>query len=177
MLYFLIMSQANEKAMIYCERILSMRPHSVFEVENKLKKKGFGSKCASEVIDFYKKEGWLDDTKFAKGFVEEIKNIKPMGQGLVGLRLKQRGIEEDLIEKTLEQNWNEIVEQKMLEKCFEKRNRLLPPGLSKQKRKERLVRYLAAKGFGYGMILEHWDSQAWLYQAKESILHISSLNI
>ena len=87
----------KQRAFLY----LGRRQHSTSELRTKLKQKGYETELISEVIDDLKSKNYLDDTEFAKMFVEEKLKLKLWGEQKLRSELIKRGIKSDIISDVL----------------------------------------------------------------------------
>ncbi|HAR55142.1 TPA: hypothetical protein DCR79_02550, partial [Patescibacteria group bacterium] len=81
-------------------KLLSFRPQSIFEVRQKLKAK-FDSETITQAIARLKKEGWLDDQKFAEHWVRERSQTRMRSITHLKAELIQKGIAENIIREVL----------------------------------------------------------------------------
>jgi len=135
---------------------LSYRPRSEKEVRDKLKAKQVEPHIIEKIIIKLKEKRFLNDEEFAKGWIENRNRFKPRSLRLIKIELKQKGITQDIIEKTINDkelmindldSAKELVEKKM------KRFKDLP----KQEIYQRLGRFLASKGFNWDTIKKAID--------------------
>lgn len=80
---------------------LKFRPRTIFEITEKLKSKKYSEKEIKETISVLKRNGLLDDEKFAKMWVGDRNRFKPCGNFLLKLELKKLGIDEVIIEDAI----------------------------------------------------------------------------
>ena len=91
---------------------LKFRPRSVFEIEEKLKSKKISEDEIKKVIAVLKKNGLLDDKKFAKMWVRDRNLLRPTGSYILKLELRKLGISDSDIEAALKgQNEEELAKQ------------------------------------------------------------------
>lgn len=149
-----------EKLLGNSYRFLSFRPRSEKEVreylEKKIKNEKSNLKNNKDVIDSIinklKEQKFLDDFEFAKWWIEQRSKIKPKALKFIIFELKQKGISKELIEQVLEDG-NFVIEsdfdkaKKLAEKRIERYK-----NEDKQKKYEKMVRFLASKGFNYDTI-------------------------
>ncbi|KKQ17432.1 MAG: Regulatory protein RecX [Berkelbacteria bacterium GW2011_GWA1_36_9] len=107
---------------------LKFRPRSIFEVEEKLKKKKISSEEIDKVITVLKKNQLLDDEKFAKMWVADRNLLKPTGSYLLKLELKKFGIAEEIIENALDGQ----DEEKQAKLALESKSRLKDASFEKK---------------------------------------------
>ncbi|MCP4176467.1 MAG: hypothetical protein GY756_01765 [bacterium] len=141
-----------DQALVY----LNIRMHSVYELKQKLYKKGYDknsiditiSKCSDLIL--------LDDNIFAENYLHELKT-RNIGLYKAVQMLKAKGISKDITESVTAKLYNEEDDREVILKLLEKKSRLLNINLEKKKRKEKLFRYLYSKGFSKTAIYEQID--------------------
>ena len=167
-------------------RFLSYRPRSEKEVRDRLRIKNphfaeasrgrheSGIKDLNLLIDQVilklKEYKFIDDTEFAKKWIESRLRFKPRSLRLIKLELKQKGIDAEIIEKLIADRTSQV--EKDLEsakslverKISRSRNtRLQTPrasaigGQEFGMTPEKLGRYLASKGFDWDTIKKSID--------------------
>ena len=82
-------------------RIISIRPHSAFELRRKLLAKGADRATADRVIDRLAGVDLINDGRFARDYVEFAFLRKSWGMRKVRAGLMERGIDRAVIEDTL----------------------------------------------------------------------------
>jgi regulatory protein len=141
------------KAKSYAYRLLAIRPRSIKEIKEKLKKKGFEEGLVLEVIDYLEKLDYLNDHQFASAWVNNRISTKPVGLRKLRYELKDKGIDNKIIEEALnklKENYNEYEAACDLAKSRMKK-------LSKVDRikvKRRIFDYLLRRGFSYELVCE-----------------------
>lgn len=143
-------------------KFLSYRPRSVEEVRNNLLnsrgrfksvKRNTTPEIADKIIAKLKEYKFLDDTEFVKWWIEQRTNYKPRSLRLIKMELGQKGIDKDLIEKVMEGLENKVDDLVSAKKLIERK---LPryKGLERDKKFQKIARFLASKGFSYDIIKE-----------------------
>lgn len=129
--------------------IVSRRDHSVHEMRVKLKRRGFTIEQVTATIAKLKEESLLDDERFAKVFIESVLERKAVGSRWLRAKLRQRGIEQTIIDHTLAEQLDSGNEEKVLEQAARQWQRR-----HQQVRHEyaRLARFLVSRGFSQGAI-------------------------
>ena len=126
-------------------RLLSFRPRSEKELRQRLKLKKHPAPLIEEVLDLLKRQGMLDDAKFAKLYAESRVYSRPAGKKNLELDLQRKGLPKDLIEKTIAgiQDYDEKkIARDLVFRRFQKMT-----GLSKEKKKARIFGFLKRRGF------------------------------
>ncbi len=134
-----------EKAKNYAIRYIQYRPRSEKEVFDKLKMKGFSIDNAEEIIGQLKNDGILDDEKFAKLWAEERALSKNIGRNRIKSELKQKGIDNTIIDEIIE-NIFSVYEESLLAEKFLKRK--YKQGFLREDSKK-IINALLRRGFSY----------------------------
>jgi regulatory protein len=93
--------QSSLTPLDYAYRLLARRAHSEQELADKLLTKGFTEKAVARTIARLKEQGYLNDANLA---ADQTERLRARGVGAQGIKvkLKQKGIAEQVIEQTLE---------------------------------------------------------------------------
>lgn len=130
-------------------RLLGVRPRSQKELEKRLKEKEFAPETIKKTIARIKELGYLDDKKFAKAWLEARK-FSHKGKYVVARELKQKGVAEETIKKTIS-HYTPKDEFKIATELIEKKMKSWKD-LSFWKKKEKIAKFLASRGFGWDTI-------------------------
>jgi len=139
------------KATLSSLKLLSYRARSEKEIRDRLKLKGFTERIITRVID--KLYGWdyLNDRDFARSWVKHrTTGKKPYGSKYIRYELRQKGIDEELINEVL----SKIDETKLCEKAG---NEVLKRLMKKYKDielRERIYQHLIRRGFPPNIVIE-----------------------
>ncbi len=144
----------EEKALLKAKtdalRLLSVRPRSVEELCKRLKLKRHTADIINKVMDLLKKQGLVDDEKFAKLYAESRVYSKPSGRKQLEFDLKRKGLSRDLVSKTLS-NLSDYDEKKAAKDLVAKRFERMS-GVPAEKKKGRIYGFLKRRGFGNEVI-------------------------
>lgn len=139
------------KALQKCFYWLGIRARSEKELEDKLREKGFAPKIVKQTIARLKELGYINDEEFTRLFIETRKIGRPKGRFVIQRDLKQKGISEDIIKKSLEKFYSEKEEFEaalgLAKKKFQTYGRI-----PREKRYQKLANFLANRGFGWSII-------------------------
>lgn len=130
-------------------RYLSYRPRTTREMQDYLTKKQFRQDQISSLLEKWKKEGYLDDEAFARQWVTERMNNQKKGRYLLQHELAQKGIDEAIMTRILDDIDPELERRACLAAAEKKWASLT--GLKEDKQKEKLFRYLYGRGFAYDL--------------------------
>ena len=120
-------------------------------MEDRLQRKGYKRETIEEVISFLKDKDYLNDIRFAKLWSLDRMSTRPRGKRLIRYELKNKGIDETVVDnvlKELETTYDECETARKLAQIRIKQYRELDP-LSL---KRRLYQYLQRRGFPYEVI-------------------------
>lgn len=137
-------------------RFLSYRTRSEKEVRDKLKEKQADPQVIEKIIAKLKEKKFINDEEFARMFVENRLRFKPRSLRLIQMELKQKGIDQEIIEKSLDIEGSAVNDLESAKKLVEKRIERVK-SLPKQEIYEKLGRYLASKGFNWDTIKKAID--------------------
>ena len=141
------------KSLNYSFLLLKYRPRSLLELKNRLKQKGYSLLIIDKVLAYLSENNYLNDTEFTRLFVSSCV-AKGWGQRRIDLALKHLGISEDL--RKCSTSDKEIYRNKLREILERKINRYKGQKNAYQK----IVRYLASKGFDYEDIFKELDESS-----------------
>ncbi|MBI4096709.1 MAG: regulatory protein RecX [Candidatus Levybacteria bacterium] len=170
-------------------RFLSYRPRSEKEVRDKLKiltKRHSGlsridsgvavseaerapqNDIIEKIIVKLKEKKFINDEEFARMFVENRLRFKPRSLRLIKLELKNKGIDDEIIERLVADRGSQTVgdleqAKKLVEKKMGRfRNKF---GMTREEIYQKLGRFLASKGFNWDTIKKSID---YVYETKRS---------
>ena len=130
---------------------LSYKQRSRNEIVKKLKQKKVSDNTIDEVIELLLKQKYIDDKTYAKNYIDDKINSKPIGKRLAKLKLFEKGIDKELIEETLNESYTEETETELAVRLLSKYEKKLKSD-DPLERKSKCFRYLLSKGFDYETI-------------------------
>lgn len=136
-------------------RYLGYRPRSESEVRRRLYRYGFDSECTENTMGRLKKRGLVDDSEFARFWIENRETFSPRSRKLTSLELRRKGLDSDTIERTVI-----TVEDSdsAYRAAISKVSRLASDDYNSFRK--RLGDHLLRRGFGYDVIKETVE-KAW----------------
>ncbi len=141
---YVVYSKAKDKAF----RFLGYKARTEKELKDKLNNEGYPEEIIIKIIELFKYYGYINDEIYAKGHINNRLKFKPMGKKLLKYELLKKGVDNDIIENTI--NNLEIDELDIVTKLIEKKTK--NKSEFTQKDKEKLYNYLLRKGFNYDII-------------------------
>lgn len=146
-----------QKARNYAFLLLKFRPRSEKELYQRLKKKKIDEAIIKETLSFLKDKNFIDDNYFAKAWIES-RLKKPFGLRRIKEELRFKGIDKEIISRTIEElsvNYSE--EEAVLKVAKAKLDKL--KGIAPDKAKRRVFDYLLRRGFSADIIIEVINQQ------------------
>jgi regulatory protein len=132
-------------------RYSTLRPRSRREVEIWFKKYKVHESMHDELFNKLKRLELLDDTEFAKWWIDQRTTFRPRGKRALISELRQKGIDRYIIDEVL--NSAEINEKKMAKQLLNKKEYKWER-LDKLDARKKKSDFLARKGFGWEIIKE-----------------------
>lgn len=141
-------------------RMLASRRQTASRLREKLLGKGYAPTEVDEAIDRLVELGYLDDRATAQDWARELAHHGTDSRCSALQKLLRRGVEPDLAEETLEENWGEELEQHHAQAALAKKLYARPDtDLEQPAQWQRAYQALLRKGFAPPLIqrvLEGW---------------------
>ena len=146
--------QNNNEVLKKAFDLLSRRAHSTKELRDKLYKREFSKRDIDTVIAECERLGFLNDELFANDYAAELGG---QGKGIfkIKMKLRDKGLSEDNIEKALEKIADN--EQENAENALSRKMRSLINEKDINKRRQKAYRFLAYRGFSSDIITKLMD--------------------
>lgn len=139
-------------------RLAARQAYSSGEMEALLRRKGYGEEAIREALRKLESLGYLDDRLYARLWVEGRMHARPMGRWRLKQELLQKGIDPDLVSKTLQEVLGDSDETEValhLARSWWERHP--PASRSSRDRRQHLARlagFLQRRGFNQSTIVE-----------------------
>lgn len=147
MKYFSDIERAKSRAINY----ISGKLKTKYEVRLKLKENGFAEDVIDEVLDILEKEEYLNDKVYCEIFIEDKKKLNGYGKNRIKSLLIQKGISKNIFEDFLDEfEYDEEFDNAL--KMGIKKLELLSNEEDNFKKKQKIINYLAYRGFGFDVI-------------------------
>ncbi len=125
--------------------LLALRDHSEKELLQKLRQKGFAD-GAEEATEKLKSYGYLDDSRFALRFAQELQRVKHYGKKRIEQELYRKGVNREVVSDTLEQlSFDEDALTALIERRYLRQ-------LDTEKGVQKTVAALQRMGYSFGEI-------------------------
>jgi regulatory protein len=134
----------QEVAYLRALNLLSYRPRSTAEIRQNLRRHGADEACMQQVIERLERSGLVNDTEFARLWVENRSEFRPRSQRALSYELRQRGVAAQDIEEALQPLDNqELACQAALKQARKLKD------LEWQDFRKKMYAFLARRGFSY----------------------------
>lgn len=120
--------------------LLSIRPRSEWELRDYLKRKSQSPALIDEILNRLSKLGYVNDSSFAKRWVDNRRLLKSISSLKLRAELKQKRIANEIIDKVLADN--KVDEVEVIREIIERKAKRYPD-------QQKLMQYLARQGFRY----------------------------
>jgi regulatory protein len=154
----------QERAYEQALRFLRYRPRSQAEVERYLRRKRFAEEIVTHVMARLQEAGYLDDEAFARFWVENRQRFRPRSRRALGIELRQKGVEQDIIQEVVGEQDDEEAAWQAVEARLSRWR-----GLNEEQLQRKLNDFLGRRGFAHEtiravyrrarQILRHTDDQ------------------
>ena len=134
--------------------MLSARELSEAQLRTRLKRREMDADEIDEAIARLKADRTLNDRRVARAIARMECSIKHRGRSRVLQKIRQAGIDDDTAEEAVQEVFEEVDEDAMLDKAFERRLRGKTPKELDDKGRAKIIRGLVAQGFRFEAILK-----------------------
>ncbi len=155
----ILLNEEKKKAKDRALKFLSYRDRSEQEIRTKLKDIGYYEKIIDWVIGELKRTKFLDDQRFAQSYAQTQMITRPMGEYFLKRELKQKGLDAELIEQTVEKIYEEKDQVSVAVELAQQRKKRYK-NVDEVKAKKRVSDFLLRRGFSWDVVsevMEHWD--------------------
>ena len=142
----LIKLSKSDKTYLNALRFVALRPRSIWELQDYLKRKQVDEVSSEKILNKLSDIGLLNDESFAHSWVENRRLLKPSSKRRLSLELRQKRIDEQIIQKVLGDDL--VEEQTAISQLISKKRRQAKYRNDKLK----LMQYLSRQGFDYADI-------------------------
>ena len=140
--------ETQEVAFQNALHFISYRPRTTAEIESKLTEKGYAETVIQAAIERLRANGLLDDSNFARTWVENQSTFRPRGQRALAFELRRKGVTDEVIAQALEET---PAEEELAYQAGTRQARKLA-ALERNEFRMKLSAFLARRGFSYGTI-------------------------
>lgn len=131
-------------------RYLGYKMRTKREVAEKLKDSGYSKSICERVLQSLEKYDYINDDIYCKKYIKETLRLRPKGKFLIRQELKLKGIDEEIVDKAIENA--EIDESEIAKNLLMKKYEDFAHMDNKEL--SRVYGFLQRRGFSYGVIKE-----------------------
>lgn len=142
-----------DEALKYIETRLRSRE----EIKNYLNKKGYEKELIQNTIERLEKNHFIDDTSFAKAFIQDKMYLTTMGPEKIKQELLQLKVEESIIESIMDEldhNWIQEKINKLIDKKLNAKTKYTGNVL-----KQKVIDYMMNLGYEKGDIVSYLNTK------------------
>lgn len=125
--------------------LISRRPRSEWELHDYLKRKDYTLEDIEEIVKYLTNLGYVDDTDFARRWIENRRLLKATSKRRLRQELKQKRVADEIIDDVLKAD--ETDEKEVLKDLIERKRKQ-----TKYQDNLKLMQYLSRQGFNYSDI-------------------------
>ncbi|MFK7800268.1 MAG: regulatory protein RecX [Anaerolineae bacterium] len=133
-------------------RLITNRPRSKKEVRDRMREKGIEESTRERVVERFEELDLLDDEAFARYWIDQRARFKPRGKPLLRQELRQKGVDQQIVNDLLEETDDSAAAMQAAEKKVRSLRRY-----PEDQFKKKLTGFLQRRGFSYQEIREVVD--------------------
>lgn len=139
-------------------RYLTIRNRSEKEVRDYLTRKNANSEIIEQIIASLKNKKFINDELFARSWVVNRARLKPKGEIILKIELRQKGIPDAIINKVLDEVQDEIPDElEQAKQLISKRmDRMV--GYDRREVYQKVGGFLSRRGFNWEIVKKAIDS-------------------
>ena len=145
--------KARTRTLQRAVKLLAAKPRSVAELRERLLEKEWTDEAAADyAVAKLSEYGYLDDEQFALSFAQSRIRQKPVGRQRLARDLKNKKLDKELADQTLEKVFAETPEDGLIDQAIAKRVRLRGRPQTRQESKS-LFDHLLRRGFSIDLVI------------------------
>jgi len=160
-------AEEKSRAKHYALDFLGYRIRSIWEVRERLARRGHDGEIIEGVIDQLGQAGLLDDEDFARRWATDRMNTKPLGEHLLRRELRLKHVPDEIIDRVVTATFRDLSPELLaadLLRAREGRYRRLDEKTARR----RMADYLLRRGFDRPVVREAVEQVLGEWKAEES---------
>jgi regulatory protein len=144
------MPETYEKLLQYALRLIAKKRYAKGEITKKLNSRSYANKeDIKKVLKRLEALNYINDSEYARDYISNRMKLNPRGKRLLITELLRKGVDSKTIDEEIDKsNIDEIEAAKyVLQRKYRKIN-----NCPEKKKKEKIIRYLASRGFEFDTI-------------------------
>ena len=134
--------------------MLSRRELSEAQIRTRLARRAFEDDDIEAAVERLRQDGTINDRRVALAAARLESTIRHRGRARVIQKLRTLGIAADVVESAVHEVFEDVDENALLDRAFERRLRGQDPKDLDERGRARIVRGLAAQGFPFDAIMK-----------------------
>jgi regulatory protein len=158
-------AEEKSRAKHFALDFLGYRARSIWEVRDRLARRGHAGKIIEEVIDELCREGLLDDEDFALRWTRDRMKNKPLGERLLRRELRLKGVPKEIIDQVAAVTYGDLDTEQLAAELLRSREGRYRH-LDVQTAQRRMVNFLLRRGFdrrvvweAVNQVLQEWSPE------------------
>ena len=150
-------AETMEAARAVALKFVGYAARSSHEIERRLAKDDYPPEIIAAIVSDFEARGWVDDTKFAKAWVEDRADRKKYGRGRLTAELRRKGIDKETVIEAVNSGGDEAEIARAMAAALSKWHPDAMEGATRmdlQAEKKRLAGFLQRRGFGWSTITQ-----------------------
>jgi regulatory protein len=144
-------SQSYHDTYVAAMRLLNYRMRTRHELAQRLRQKQFPSGIIVQVLEKLNRLGLIDDSRFAEAFIASKTSSRPIGKKLLEHRLQEKGVSKETALEAVAPLSDEATQLELALKAAKAKVRSIRK-FDAIKRREKLIAFLARRGFDWAII-------------------------
>lgn len=132
-------------------RLLARRNHTKHEIRRKLRQRGVSPDAISHVISECERLRYVDDAQTARSYIRELRS-RGYGIHRIRMSMQKKGLSRELADSALSQIHSDADEMESARRAMEKKRVRFERETDARKRREKIYRFLASRGFSSDII-------------------------
>lgn len=144
-----------KKALNATAALCSKKEHATADIRRKLENWGISTEDREKIIDFLRKNKFLDDSRFARFYARDKFRFNKWGKQKIAASLRQKQIDSNIIAEAL----NQLETSDYSDTCLHLLQQKLKQSKETDpiKQKAKLIRFGIGRGFDYETVLQCCD--------------------
>lgn len=141
-----------EKYLRFAIRFLTLRPRSIKEIRDRLTKKQAQPEVIEKIIATLIANHFVDDLEFARWWIRQRTEFRPKPKRVIVMELSQKGVDRETIDAAFADKESPFVGDIAQAKQVGERQIRRYRALSRDEAKQKLMAFLARRGFSWETI-------------------------
>lgn len=137
---------ALKKILHYCD----YQDRCKKEIFTKLDSFELSESDKSFIVEFIQDEGYINDERYCRSYVNSKLNLKKWGVNKIKLSLIAKGVDRDIIDEVISEIDQDSYKEELVNLLKNRKINESDP----YKRKAKLIRYAVGKGYSYSLVME-----------------------